>query len=95
MGIAEIRDKIETGETALGIELGSTRIKAVLIDSTHTPIASGSHAWENSYVDHIWTYSLEEVISGLQACYRDLAQDVERQYGVALRRVGAMGISRV
>ena len=93
MGIAEIRDKIETGETALGIELGSTRIKAVLIDSTHTPIASGSHAWENSYVDHIWTYSLEEVISGLQACYRDLAQDVERQYGVALRRVGAMGIS--
>lgn len=93
MGIAEIRDKIEKGETALGIELGSTRIKAVLIDSTHTPIASGSHAWENSYVDHIWTYSLEEVISGLQACYRDLAQDVERQYGVALRRVGAMGIS--
>lgn len=93
MGITEIRDEVVNGSTFLGIELGSTRIKAVLIDSHHTPVASGSYAWENSYVDHIWTYPLEEVIDGLQACYRDLAQNVEQQYGVALQRVGALGIS--
>lgn len=94
MQIAEIRDRIIKGETALGIELGSTRIKAVLIDSaSHAPIASGSYGWENSYTDHIWTYPLAEVWSGLQVCYRALSQDVKERYGAELHTVGSLGIS--
>ena len=62
--------------TALGIELGSTRIKAVLIDENHIPIASGSHEWENQLVDGIWTYSMEAVTAGIQDCYRELKKDV-------------------
>lgn len=84
---------IENGETVLGIELGSTRIKAVLIGHDHEPIASGSHAWENKLENGIWTYSLEDVWSGLQDCYRDLKDDVQNKYGARLRRVGAIGIS--
>lgn len=84
---------IENGETVLGIELGSTRIKAVLIGHDHEPIASGSHAWENKLENGIWTYSLEDVWSGLQDCYRDLKDDVQKKYGARLRRVGAIGIS--
>lgn len=84
---------IENGETVLGIELGSTRIKAVLIGRDHEPIASGSHAWENKLENGIWTYSLEDVWSGLQDCYRDLKDDVQKKYGARLRRVGAIGIS--
>lgn len=84
---------IENGETVLGIELGSTRIKAVLIGHDHEPIASGNHAWENKLENGIWTYSLEDVWSGLQDCYRDLKDDVQNKYGARLRRVGAIGIS--
>lgn len=85
--------KIENGNTALGIELGSTRIKAVLIDETHSPIASGGYEWENQYKNGIWTYSLEEAWTGLQACYRDLCSDVLAKYGVSLQTVGSLGIS--
>lgn len=81
------------GKTALGIELGSTRIKAVLIGEDHTPIASGSHDWENQYVDHIWTYSLEEIWTGLQNSYRSMAEDVQSKYGVTLTTVGSLGLS--
>ena len=89
----DIRNAIETGQTALGIELGSTRIKAVLIGADHTPIASGSHEWENRYENGVWTYSLETVWTGLQASYRDLCDTVQAQYNTPLRTVGAIGFS--
>ena len=79
--------------TVLGLELGSTRIKAVLIDQNHRPIASGSHAWENQLADGVWTYSMEAIHSGVQACYADLKRDVKEKYGETLTRVGAIGIS--
>ncbi len=87
------RGDIESGKTALGIEFGSTRIKAVLIGSDHQPLASGSHAWENRYENGIWTYSLDDVWTGLQESYRDLSQTVWDQYGVRLQTVGAIGFS--
>ena len=80
-------------ETVLGIELGSTRIKAVLLDREHRPLASGSFEWENQLVNGLWTYSLERVRQGLQACYAMLKQDVAKRYGETLHRVGALGIS--
>lgn len=79
--------------TYLGIEFGSTRIKAILIDETHQPVASGSYAWENALVDGIWTYSLADIWTGLQTCYADLKADVQKRYGVTLHRVGAIGFS--
>lgn len=89
----DIRNAIETGKTALGIEFGSTRIKAVLVGADHTPLASGSHEWENRYENGVWTYSLDDVWSGLQACFRDLRTAVQTQHGVALHTVGAIGFS--
>ncbi len=87
------KQAILSGKTALGIELGSTRIKAVLIDENHNPIASGSHEWENRLVNNIWTYSLEDVWSGLQDSYRDLCNTVKEQYEVELKTIGAIGVS--
>lgn len=89
----DIKKKIQHGKTYLGIEFGSTRIKAVLIDDTFTPIASGSHDWENRYENGIWTYSLDDIIGGLQDCYAKLAADVKSRYGVVPETYGAMGIS--
>ena len=89
----DIRTAIEAGHTALGIEFGSTRIKAVLVGAGHAPIASGSHEWENRYENGVWTYSLEDVWSGLQASYRDLKNAVQAQYGTPLLTVGAIGFS--
>ena len=80
-------------ETVIGIELGSTRIKAVLLDKNHNVLAQGDHTWENSFVDGIWTYSLVEVEDGLQKCFRDLKTDVKRKYNVDLTTTGAIGIS--
>ncbi len=80
-------------KTALGIELGSTRIKAVLIDETHTPIASGDFEWENQLVDGIWTYSMDAVHESVRACFAALAKDVEARFGTALTTVGAIGVS--
>ena len=91
--VRDVKQEIESGSTALGIEFGSTRIKAVLIGQDHAPIASGSHDWENSYVNQIWTYSLEDIWKGLQDCYRKMAEDVKSKYGVPLRKVGAIGFS--
>ena len=68
----EIKKAIESGKTSLGIELGSTRIKAVLIGEGHAPIASGSYEWENRYENGVWTYSLENVWKGLQESYQNL-----------------------
>jgi sugar (pentulose or hexulose) kinase len=87
------RAALDSGETALGIELGSTRIKAVLIGPGGAPLATGSHEWSNQFVDGLWTYDLKDVWTGLQACYVELAADVEGRYGVALSTVGALGVS--
>lgn len=84
---------IAEGKTSLGIELGSTRIKAVLIDEKGTPLAAGSYEWENQYVNGIWTYALEEVWKGMQGCYQDLLKDVKEQYGVTISQIGSMGVS--
>ena len=86
-------DMIHSGNTILGIELGSTRIKAVLISPEGAPLASGGHGWENSLDEGIWTYPLEEVWRGVQACFADLQKEVRRKYGNPLERVGALGIS--
>lgn len=86
-------DAIVNGHTALGIEFGSTRIKAVLIGPDHQPLATGGHEWKAKFTDGVWTYDLADVWSGLQAAYADLAADVERRHGVSLESVGAMGVS--
>ncbi len=89
----EVRDNIVNGKTSIGIELGSTRIKTVLIDTDHSPIASGSHDWENRYINNIWTYSLEDIWKGIQDSYRRMAESVKEQYGVTLERAAAIGFS--
>lgn len=93
MGRSDIQNAIERGETVLGIELGSTRIKAVLIGEDHMPIASGSHEWENRYEDGVWTYSLEDVWTGLQESYRQLSHEVFENYSTRLNTIGAIGFS--
>ena len=93
MGAAEAKQAILDNRTALGIEFGSTRIKAVLVDGNNAPIASGGHEWENRYENGVWTYSLEDIWSGLQDCYQQMTKDVEEKYGVELTSVGAIGIS--
>ena len=72
----EIKQLIADGKSILGIEFGSTRIKAVMIDENGNPLATGGHSWENRYEDGIWTYSLEDIWQGLQDCYQDLLKDV-------------------
>lgn len=87
------KSTIEAGKAILGIEFGSTRIKAVLIDQNNNPIAQGSHEWENQLVDGLWTYSTEAIWFGLQDCYRDLRANVLAQYGVEIENLAAIGIS--
>ena len=84
---------IEAGKAVLGIEFGSTRIKAVLVDEAGTPSASGAHDWENQLADGIWTYSLDAIWNGLQDCYGDLKADVKKQYGTEIRTLAAIGFS--
>lgn len=84
---------IKNGQCILGIEFGSTRIKAVLIGEENVPVASGSHDWENRLVNQIWTYTMEDIWSGLQACYADLKQNVRELYGETLTTLGAIGFS--
>lgn len=86
-------EKIKSGKTSLGIEFGSTRIKAVLIDDCYAPVASGAYDWENKLENGYWTYSQDEMIKGLKGCYASLAADVKSQYGIELETVGALGIS--
>ena len=93
MGIDEIKKEIEEGKTCLGIELGSTRIKAVLIGTDHAPCAEGSYEWENEYVDGVWSYSNENILKGLQGCYSDLAENVYEKYGAELTDLAGMGVS--
>jgi sugar (pentulose or hexulose) kinase len=88
-----VQDLILAGKTFLGIELGSTRIKAVLIGADYTPLASGGFDWENRLEDGMWTYHLDEVWTGLQGSFRRLSEEIRERYGVALTRPGAIGIS--
>lgn len=87
------RDAILNGRTALGIELGSTRIKSVLIDLSGEVLAVGIYDWENSYIDNIWTYSIEEIHAGLRGCYRSLCEEVKKKYGLAINNIGSIGVS--
>ena len=86
-------EMIDLKSTVLGIELGSTRIKAVLIDSCHNPVASGAYEWENKLADCVWTYSLEAAHEGLVACFTDLKNDLRERSGQELETVGAIGVS--
>ena len=88
-----MKEKIISGKTYLGIELGSTRIKASLIDDTYTPVASGGYNWENKYENGYWTYSLDEVHKGIKSCYASLRADVKEKYGVELTCFASIGIS--
>ena len=88
-----IKSTIRDGRAVLGIELGSTRIKAVLIGEDCAPLASGSFGWENRIENGVWTYALEEVWTGVQAAYRDLADKVRAQYDEELQRLAAIGVS--
>ncbi len=89
----DVKKLLEEGKGILGIEFGSTRIKAVLIDEKGTPLASGSHEWENRLTDGIWTYTLDDIWSGLADCYADLASDVKKKYDVVLKKFASIGFS--
>lgn len=89
----EKKNMILSGKTALGIEFGSTRIKAVLVGEDNIPLASGSHDWENRLENNIWTYTLEDIWTGLQDSYADMTKDVKEKYGVEVTKIGAVGFS--
>lgn len=91
--MSEAKSVIESGKAVLGIEFGSTRIKAVLVDDENKPIASGDHEWENQLADGIWTYSIEMIWSGLQDAYKKMVEDVQKQYGVQVKNLAAIGFS--
>ncbi|MDD4369435.1 MAG: FGGY family carbohydrate kinase, partial [Oscillospiraceae bacterium] len=93
MTIEDMTTALNQGDTALGIELGSTRIKAVLLGPDLQPIAQGSSSWENQYKQGLWTYELADAWSGLQQAYAQLRQNVREQYGVSLHKIGSLGIS--
>ena len=85
---------IAAGTTSLGIELGATNIKAVLIGPDHSVLATGSHAWENQFVDRLWTYSEDAIWDGIRAAVAALLANVEKLHGTALTGVGAIGFWR-
>lgn len=87
------KSTIEAGKAILGIEFGSTRIKAVLIDPENKPIAQGSHTWENQLVNGLWTYSVDAVWYGLQDCYADLRTNVKNLYDTEIESLAAIGVS--
>lgn len=93
MDQVQIKSKIENAQTALGIELGSTRIKAVLVTDDFQTVASGDYVWENELDHHIWTYPMEKVWEGIQTSYAKMATEVNEKYGLTLTKIGAIGIS--
>jgi sugar (pentulose or hexulose) kinase len=93
MSNENIKSVIEEGKAILGIEFGSTRIKAVLIGEDNAPIAQGSHDWENRYENGIWTYSQDDIWNGLKDCYSDLVKDVDKAYGVKIKKLAGIGFS--
>lgn len=90
---SDAKSIIETGKAILGIEFGSTRIKAVLIDQDNNPIAQGNHTWENQLENGLWTYSIDAIWNGVQDCYADLRANVKEQYNVEIESLAAIGIS--
>ena len=91
--MSDAKQIIESGKAILGIEFGSTRIKAVLIDPDHNPIASGAHDWENRLDNGIWTYTLDDIWGGVQDCYKKMTEDVMAKYGVPVKKLAALGFS--
>ncbi|WP_337950104.1 xylulokinase [Prevotella sp.] len=91
--MSNAKQTIQEGKAILGIEFGSTRIKAVLIDENNTPIAQGSHEWENQLIDGLWTYSIESIWNGVQNCYADLRANVKAQYDTEIERLASIGVS--
>lgn len=91
--MSSVKELLEQGHASLGIEFGSTRIKAVLVDDKNQPIASGGYGWENQFVNNIWTYNTEDMWKGLQECYSELRVDVKNKYDVELTKLAAIGIS--
>ena len=87
------KSTIENGKAILGIEFGSTRIKAVLIDEENKPIAQGSHTWENQLENSLWTYSIDAIWNGVQDCYSDLRANVKKEYGIEIENLAAIGVS--
>ena len=93
MDLNAAKQTIESGKAILGIEFGSTRIKAVLINGENKPIAQGAYEWENQLVDGLWTYSIDEIWHGLQECYADLRTSVKNQYDCEIHALAAIGFS--
>ena len=93
MSLEANKSTVVNGKAVLGIELGSTRIKAVLVNEKNQPIASGSHEWENQLVNNIWTYSEEAIWAGIQDSYQDMVRDVKEKYGVPVKKMAAIGFS--
>lgn len=89
----DIAKQIADGRTSIGIELGSTRIKAVLIGEELTPLAAGAYDWENRLENGIWTYSLDDVWAGMQGCFKSLSENVLSKYGVKIETAASIGIS--
>lgn len=90
---SQIANDIENGKVSLGIELGSTNIKAVLINANNQSIAQGDHGWENKFIDGHWTYSLDEILEGIAKCYSSLKANVKTEYGVTITNIANIGIS--
>ena len=93
MNKENVKTLIEAGKAVVGIELGSTRIKAVMIDGNHQPVATGSYDWENRLDGHIWTYDLEDIWKGLKASYANMAADVKEKYGTEIKSLAGIGFS--
>ncbi len=93
MDINHGKEKIVAGQVALGIELGSTRIKAVLVTNDFQTVASGDFNWENKLVNNIWTYPVDEIWQGIQSSYKEMADNVQSTFGVSLKNIGSIGIS--
>ena len=91
--MSDVKNTIANGKAVLGIEFGSTRIKAVLVDENNMPIASGDHDWENRLENGVWTYTLEDIWTGLQDCYQKMTEDVKEKYGVTVEKLAAIGFS--
>ncbi len=91
--MSDVKNTIANGKAVLGIEFGSTRIKAVLVDENNMPIASGDHDWENRLENGVWTYTLEDIWTGLRDCYQKMTEDVKEKYGVAVEKLAAIGFS--
>ncbi len=91
--MSDVKNTITSGKAVLGIEFGSTRIKAVLVDENNLPIASGDHDWENRLENGVWTYTLEDIWTGLQDCYQKMTEDVKAKYGVAVEQLAGIGFS--